>query len=88
LKSTFGAASSEIVVEPRNFFFRYRSAQHFLDLFRTSYGPVLKAFEMLEEPGRNALAEDILELAGCFNASGDMTMVVPGEYLEVVVTKR
>jgi ubiquinone/menaquinone biosynthesis C-methylase UbiE len=88
LKSTFGAGSSELVVEPRNFFFRYRSAQHFLQLFRTSYGPMLKAFEMLEEPGRMALAEDILELVGCFNASGDMTMVVPGEYLEVVITRR
>ena len=88
LKSTFGAVSSELTMEPRNFFFRYRSAQHFLDFFRASYGPMLKAFEMLEEPGRKALAEDILELACCFNSSGDMTMVVPGEYLEVVVTKR
>jgi ubiquinone/menaquinone biosynthesis C-methylase UbiE len=88
LKSTFGAASSEIALEPRNFFFRYRSAQHFLDIFRTYYGPVLKAFETLEEPGRKALAEDIIQLVGCFNASGDMTMVVPSEYLEVVITRR
>jgi ubiquinone/menaquinone biosynthesis C-methylase UbiE len=88
LKSTFGPASSEMVVEPRNFFFRYRSAQHFLDLFRTHYGPVHKAFETLKEPGGKALAEDIIELVGCFNASGDMTMVVPGEYHEVVITKR
>jgi len=88
LKSTFGTASSELVMEPRNFFFRYRSAQHFLDLFRTSYGPMLKAFAMLEERGRKALAHDIIELVGCFNASDDMTMVVPGEYLEVVITKR
>ena len=44
LQSTFGAAASTIAAEPRRFVFRYRSAPHFLDVFRTYYGPVLKAF--------------------------------------------
>lgn len=88
LNSTFGAAASAIVAEPYYFNFRYRSAQHFLGLFREYYGPVLKAFEQLKEPGRKALAEDIIELVAQFNTTGDANMVVPGEYLEVVVTKR
>jgi ubiquinone/menaquinone biosynthesis C-methylase UbiE len=88
LNSTFGAAASAIAAEPRHFNFRYRSAQHFLGLFREYYGPVLKAFEQLKEPSRKALAEDITKLIAKFNVSGDATMVVPGEYLEVVVTKR
>ena len=88
LNSTFGPTASAIAAEPRHFNFRYRSAQHFLDLFRQYYGPVLKAFEQLKEPGRKALAEDIIELVAKFNVSGDATMVVPGEYLEVVVTKQ
>src|SRR5690242_4666302 len=88
LNSTFGAAASVVAAEPRHFNFRYRSPQHFLDLFREYYGPVLKAFEQLKEPGRKALAEDIIELVAKFNVSGDATMVVPGEYLEVVLTKR
>jgi ubiquinone/menaquinone biosynthesis C-methylase UbiE len=88
LNSTFGAAASAIATEPRHFNFRYRSAQHFLGLFREYYGPVLKAFEHLKEPGRKALAEDIVELVAKYNVSGNATMVVPGEYLEVVVTKR
>ena len=88
LQSTFGAAASKIAAPPRHFVFRYRSPQHFLDVFRTYYGPMLKAFETLEDAGGKALARDIVDLIGRFNTSGDRTMVVPGEYLEVVVTKR
>ncbi len=88
LQTTFGAAASTVAAEPRHFTFRYRSAQHFLDVFRTYYGPVLKAFETLDETGGKALAHDIIDLIGRLNTSGDETMVVPSEYLEVVITKR
>jgi hypothetical protein len=88
LQTTFGAAASALTAEPRHFTFRYRSAQHFLGIFRAYYGPMLKAFEMLEEAGGKALARDIIDLVGCFNTSNDETMVVPSEYLEVVITKR
>jgi ubiquinone/menaquinone biosynthesis C-methylase UbiE len=83
-----GADASAIVAEPRHFVFRYRSAQHFLDVFRDYYGPMLKAFEALDEAGRKALARDIIDLVGRFNTSGDDTMVVASEYLEVVVTRK
>ena len=86
--ATFSPAALTITAEPRHFTFRYRSAQHFLDIFRTYYGPVLKAFAALEETGRKALARDIIELVGRFNTSGDETMAVPSEYLEVVITKQ
>ncbi len=88
LEAKFGAAASTITAQPRDFVFRYRSAQHFLEVFRSYYGPMLKAFEGLDEAGRTALARDIIDLIGRFNTSGDQGMVVPGEYLEVVVTKR
>jgi ubiquinone/menaquinone biosynthesis C-methylase UbiE len=88
IEASFGAAASTNVAAPRPFVFRYRSAQHFLDVFRSYYGPMLKAFEALDEAGRKALARDIVDLIGRFNTSGDDTMVVPSEYLEVVVTRR
>ncbi len=88
MKTVFGAQSSSLIAETRHFVFRYRSAQHFLDIFREYYGPVLKAFEALNNDGRKALSQDLIELIGRFNKSGDETMVVPGEYLEVVVTRR
>ncbi len=88
VQTTFGVAASAVIAESHHFTFRYRSAQHFLDIFRTYYGPVLKAFETLEEAGGKALACDIVDLVGRFNTSGDQTMVVPSEYLEVVIAKR
>jgi ubiquinone/menaquinone biosynthesis C-methylase UbiE len=88
MEKAFRADASSLIAEPRTFVFRYRSAEHFLDVFRRFYGPMLKAFEALQGPGHAALSRDIIELIGRFNKSGDKTMVVPSEYLEVVVTKR
>lgn len=88
LEKSFGAGVSALRAEPRHYVFRYRSPEHFLKVFRSYYGPMLKAFEALDEKGRNALTRDIVGLIGRFNRSGDSTMVVPGEYLEVVLTKR
>jgi ubiquinone/menaquinone biosynthesis C-methylase UbiE len=88
MNKAFRAASSSLVAEPRHFVFRYRSAQHFLDVFREYYGPMLKAFEALNAADRKALSQDIIELIGRFNRTGEAAMVVPGEYLEVIVTKQ
>jgi SAM-dependent methyltransferase len=84
----FGAGASAIVAEPRSFTFRYRSPMHFVDVFRTYYGPLLKAFDALEAPKQAALHADVMDLIARFNRSGDVTMVAPSEYLEIVVTKR
>ena len=80
------AASVEAV--PRNFMFRYRSPQHWLEVFRSFYGPVLKAFAALDTQSQAALQQDILTLIAGFNRAGDGSMVVPGEYLEIVVMRR
>jgi ubiquinone/menaquinone biosynthesis C-methylase UbiE len=87
VETTFAPTASNVAAQSRHFSFRYRSPQHFLDTFRAYYGPVHKAFAALEADGRQALARDIIELIGRFNVSGDGTMVVPSEYLEVVITK-
>ncbi len=71
----------------KDFMFRYRSAQHWLEVFRTWYGPVLKAFAALDPVGQARLEADLLALINRLNRSGDGTMVVPGSYLEVVITK-
>ena len=84
----FGAQTSSIQLERRNFVFRYRSAQHWLDVFKTYYGPVLKTFGALDPQAQAALTDDLFALIKRFNRSGDKTMVVPSEYLEVVVTRR
>jgi ubiquinone/menaquinone biosynthesis C-methylase UbiE len=70
----------------RNFVFRYRSPQHWLEVFKTYYGPVLKTFAALEPAAQAALQRDLMALIDQFNRSGDGSMVVPSEYLEIVVT--
>jgi ubiquinone/menaquinone biosynthesis C-methylase UbiE len=87
LYEMFGAAASKIDVEPRMFVFRYRSPQHWLEVFKTFYGPMLKAFAALDANAQAALTRDLLALAGEFNRMGDGAMAVRSEYLEVVVAK-
>jgi len=84
----FGAQASSIHLEQRDFVFRYRSAQHWLDVFKSYYGPLLKTFGALDPEARTALTDDLFALIKRFNRSGDKTMVVPSEYLEVVVTRQ
>jgi ubiquinone/menaquinone biosynthesis C-methylase UbiE len=88
LTEMFGAQASSVVAEPRMFAFRYRSPQHFLDVFKTFYGPMLKAYAALDASGQEALTRDLFDLIAEFNRADDGTMVVRGEYLEVVITKR
>ena len=70
------------------FHFRYKSAAHWLEVFKTYYGPTNRAFAALDATKHAALEADILELLGHLNRGGDATLIVPGEYLEAVVTKR
>jgi len=88
LSEMFDAGASSVKAESRIFNFRYRSADHFLDVFRTYYGPVLKAFAALDPAKQEELQDDLHALIVRMNRSGDRTMVVPSEYLEVVITKR
>ena len=88
LEEMFGRDASSIKTEPRLFNFRYRSPEHFLDVFKTFYGPVLKAFAALDATAQENLRTDLHALIVRMNRSGDATMIVPSEYLEVVVTKR
>jgi SAM-dependent methyltransferase len=84
----FGAHAADIRVERRNFNFRYRSAGHWIQVFRDFYGPTHKAFAALDADRQQALAADLTMLLERFNVGGRGALVVPGEYLEVVIDKR
>ena len=88
LKELFGNQAADVAANRRNFVFRYRSAQHWIDVFKTYYGPVLKTLGALPADGKAALIADMTALIGRMNVATDGTMVVPSEYLEVVITKR
>jgi SAM-dependent methyltransferase len=88
LAEMFGADASQVKCETRTFNFRYRSADHFLHVFQTFYGPVLKAFAALDPARQEVLGNDLHALIVRMNRARDGSMVVPSEYLEVVITKR
>jgi ubiquinone/menaquinone biosynthesis C-methylase UbiE len=84
----FGKAAASIKAESRMFSFRYRSPEHFVEVFRNFYGPTLKAFAALNPADQLGFQNDLLALIRRMNRAEDGTMVVPSEYLEVVITKR
>jgi len=87
LDGLFGGTAASVESRPRDFVFRYRSPSHWLNVFRTYYGPLLKAFGALGSADQAVLESDVIALIDRFNRSGDDTMVVPSEYLEVVITR-
>ncbi len=87
LDTLFGP-NATVAAESRTFVFRYKSPEHWVGLFRDYYGPVLKAFAALDAKAGKALESDLHALLDEFNVAKDGTLVAPGEYLEVVVTKK
>ena len=83
----FGGAAADVRCERKHFNFRYRSAAHWLQVFRDFYGPTHKAFAALDAAGQAALERDITALLLELNVAGEASLVVPGEYLEVVIVK-
>ena len=87
LDSLFGSGVT-VSVQSRNFVFRYKSPQHWLEVFRNYYGPVVKTFAAIDPAAGEALEAELYALLDKFNVAKDGTLVVPSEYLEVVITKQ
>jgi SAM-dependent methyltransferase len=85
LRELFGKRFDSMTIERREFAFRYRSAAHWLEVFRTFYGPMHKAFGALDAAKQEALASELIALAERFNRATDGTLVGQSEYLEVVI---
>ncbi|HEV2526934.1 MAG TPA: class I SAM-dependent methyltransferase [Thermomicrobiales bacterium] len=88
LVELLGDGVSEMTVNRRDFVFRFRSPEHWLDFFRTWFGPTNRAFATLDATGQDALAQDLLALLRAANRSDDETLVAPSAYLEVVAVRR
>ena len=84
----FGSQAASITAEQRNFVFRYRSPEHWLEIFKTYYGPLLKTFAALDPAGQVTLEHDVVQLIAKFNRAVDGSVVIPSEYLEIVITRR
>ncbi|MFA7429621.1 MAG: class I SAM-dependent methyltransferase [Rhodospirillaceae bacterium] len=88
LHELFGEDAAAITAVRRTYTFRYHSADHWIDVFRTYYGPTHKAFGMLDPQGQRDLRADLHDLLTRRDVGGGEGLVVPGEYLEVVIDRR
>jgi len=87
LAELLGSEARGIRARTLEFTFRYRSTAHWLEVFRTWYGPVNRAFAALAPDGQAALAKDLSALVDRLNVARDGTVVVPSAYLEAVITR-
>jgi SAM-dependent methyltransferase len=88
LEELFGETACEIRTTSREFAFRYLSPAHWIEVFRTYYGPMNKTFCALDAGKQAAFTQDLLALMESRNHSGDGTLVLPSEYLEVVIERK
>jgi ubiquinone/menaquinone biosynthesis C-methylase UbiE len=87
LRELFGDGVSNLSVEDREWNFRYRSPEHWLEVFRAFFGPVITAFGRVGEEGAQALEKDLLEVMRSANRAGDAAFVAPALYAQVVATR-
>jgi ubiquinone/menaquinone biosynthesis C-methylase UbiE len=88
LHELLGESVSSLRAQQRSFVFRFPSVEYYVEYMRGYYGPLYKTFEALDTDGQERLQRDLIELVERYNRSGDETAVWPGDYLEVVATKR
>lgn len=87
IEETFGTASKSIAFKQKSFVFRYRSPEHFVEVFRAFYGPVHNAFLALDAERRATMEASILDLIAERNTATDGSMRLPAEYAEIVMVK-
>jgi ubiquinone/menaquinone biosynthesis C-methylase UbiE len=83
----FFAQTGDIAVTERQFTLRYRSAQHWIDIWRAIYGPLQKAFDSLDADRQEELGAELIALIESMNVASGGAMVVPSKYLEIVIAK-
>lgn len=86
LHELFGSWIRSLEANRRFWTLRYRSVEHWIEYFRAWYGPTIKTFEGLEPARQQEYQQGLEALLRQFNRSGDATLVLPSEYLEVVAT--
>jgi SAM-dependent methyltransferase len=87
LRELFGASTRSLHISPRTALFRFRDGAHWIEVFSRYFGPVMKTLEALDETGRRAYLGELDATLQRFNRSGDDTLVVGADYLEVVLVK-
>jgi len=88
VNSMFAKSAIKLDMLEKKITLRYRSADHWLGLYHRYYGPLCDTFSTLNHRGVVLLTQDLLNLVEKFNLSNEGTMIVPCDYLQVVMHKR
>jgi SAM-dependent methyltransferase len=88
LRELFGGAIESLAVTERTFTFRFRSAEEFVEVFRTTYGPTVKAFAALGSTAADALEHDLIALARRSDRLGSDAIAIPATYTEAIAITR
>src|SRR6476659_274312 len=87
VRELFGDGASEIRFEPRISRQPFRSADHYIEFFRTYFGPTQTAYERVGPEGEQALTDDLRSVLEGANTAGDRAMVLEAEYLQMIAIR-
>jgi hypothetical protein len=88
LYELFGDSIAGLHATRRHFYWSMPSVDAWLQLARQHLGPIITAFAALDPAKQAQLSDDLRAVMLRYNQSGDDTLLVPQEYLEVVLIKR
>jgi len=88
LRELFGDAIASMRITKRSALFRYKSSRHWIEVFSTYFGPIIRALETLDGERRKSYLKELDDTLNRFNRSGDDTLMVSADYLEVVIVTR
>ena len=84
----FCPAVCDVLTTHRTVTFHHGSAEAWVDELRTTRGPVRAAFESVSHEGRRAFERELLYLIDDFNLCMNASVLVPSEYVEIVIVKK
>jgi SAM-dependent methyltransferase len=87
IRELFGDGVTDLRIERKQSRQAFRSADHFLDFFRTYFGPTKVAYERVGPEGEEALTADLLAYLEESNTAGDRAIVLKPEYLQAIATR-
>lgn len=87
VRELFGDGVSEIRFERRISRQPFRSPDHYIEFFRTYFGPTKTAYERVGPEGEGELTDDLRSFLAGANTAGDRAMVLEAEYLQVLATR-
>jgi SAM-dependent methyltransferase len=87
LHELFGAATRSITTNQRSALFRFRDSKHWIEVFSTWFGPIMAVLDKLDDEACKQFLDELESNLQRFNRSGDHTLMVSADYLEVVMVR-